>query len=48
MLTFDSSVARVEPEQDKEYIYYSEDKELLVKEVQSAKVKTGLLTVNYW
>ena len=23
-------------EQDKEYIYYSEDKELLVKEVQSA------------
>ena len=24
---FDSSVARVEPEQDKEYIYYSEDKE---------------------
>ena len=38
---FDSSVARVEPEQDKEYIYYSEDKELLVKEVQSAQSESG-------
>ena len=38
---FDSSVARVEPEQDKEYIYYSEDKELLVKEVQSAQSENG-------
>ena len=38
---FDSSVSRIEPEQDKEYIYYSEDKELLVKEVQSAQSESG-------
>ena len=38
---FDSSVSRIEPEQDKEYIYYSEDKELLVKEVQTAQSESG-------
>lgn len=38
---FDSSVSRIEPEQDKEYIYYSEDKEALIKEVQSAKNENG-------
>ena len=38
---FDSSVIRIEQEQDKEYIYYSEDKEALIKEVQSAKNENG-------
>ncbi len=38
---FDSSVSRVEPEQDKEYIYYSEDKEALLEEVQSAQKENG-------
>lgn len=38
---FDSSVSRVEPEQDKEYIYYSEDKQALLEEVQSAQKENG-------
>lgn len=38
---FDSSVLRVEPEQDKEYIYHSEDKDSLVEEVQSAQNENG-------
>lgn len=38
---FDSSVSRIEPEQDKEYIYYSEDKESLIEEVQSAQHEHG-------
>lgn len=38
---FDSSVIRMEPGQDKEYIYYSEDKETLVEEVRSAQNENG-------
>ena len=41
MLTLTLLGTWIEPEQDKEYIYYSEDKELLVKEVQSAQSESG-------
>lgn len=38
---FDSSVSRVEPEKDKEYIYHSEDRENLIEEIQSAQNENG-------
>jgi len=38
---FDASVSRIEPEHDKEYIYYSEDREALIEEVQSAQNESG-------
>lgn len=38
---FDSSVSRVEPEKDKEYIYHSEDRENLIEEIQSTQKENG-------
>lgn len=38
---FDASVMRMVPEQDKEYIYHSEEKEALIAEVQSAQKENG-------
>ena len=38
---FDDSVIRIEPEQDKEYIYQSEEKEALVEEVKLAQQESG-------
>lgn len=38
---FDSSVSRVEPEKDKEYIYHSEDRETLIEEIQSTQKENG-------
>lgn len=38
---FDASVTRIEPEQDKEYIYQSEEKEALVEEVKLAQQESG-------
>lgn len=39
---FDHSVLRMAPDQDKEYIYYSEDKAALIEEVQSAQNENGI------
>lgn len=38
---FDTTVPRIAPEQDKEYIYQSEEKEALIEEVQSAQKENG-------
>lgn len=38
---FDVSVARIEPEQNKEYIYHSEEREALVEEVRTSQKESG-------
>ena len=44
---FDVSVARIEPEQNKEYIYHSEEREALVEEVRTSQKESGTTAVSY-